>query len=239
MRTENNSTFPIYISENIAASTPLESCFPTDPFTALEPHFPEICNFDAIQGNVLGRILKLKSCKRVRRAQSTPTFPVWNHSTSGGGAGLNFATQVRLMVEPRSTCMSGPPRISVCGSEKEKKKLFIVTCLFFSFFSNQLNSKLSIHSLWLLNDKVTFPGLVSWASGKRKEIKMSKFEKTKETTLERADFTPQLSVFVTAKKKMEMFIIFFLSSVYQLLSPWFKARIGWARPDHESSDQPA
>ena len=61
----------------------------------------------------------------------------------------------------------------------------------------------------------------------------------KETTLERADFTLQLLMFVTAEKEWQMFIIFFLSSFCQLLSPRFWARIGWAHPDHEGSDQPA
>ena len=44
---------------------------------------------------------------------------------------------------------------------------------------------------------------------------------TKETTLERADFALQLSMFVTAEKEWEMFTIFFLSSFCQLLSPRF------------------
>ena len=61
----------------------------------------------------------------------------------------------------------------------------------------------------------------------------------KETILERADFNLQLLMFVTSEKERRMFIIFFLSSFYQLLSPRFWARTGWARPDHESSDQPA
>ena len=42
---------------------------------------------------------------------------------------------------------------------------------------------------------------------------------TKETTLERADFTLQLSMFVTAEKERRMFIIFFPSTIFQLLSP--------------------
>ena len=42
---------------------------------------------------------------------------------------------------------------------------------------------------------------------------------TKETILERADFTHQLLMFVTAKKEREMFTIFFLSNFCQLLSP--------------------
>ena len=41
----------------------------------------------------------------------------------------------------------------------------------------------------------------------------------KETILERADFTLQLLMFVTAEKEREMFTIFFLSSFCQLLSP--------------------
>ena len=44
---------------------------------------------------------------------------------------------------------------------------------------------------------------------------------SKETTLERADFTLQLLVFVTAEKERRMFTIFFLSSFCQLLSPRF------------------
>ena len=42
-----------------------------------------------------------------------------------------------------------------------------------------------------------------------------------ETTLERADFTLQLLMFVTAEREGRMFIIFFLSSYCQLLSPQF------------------
>ncbi len=42
--------------------------------------------------------------------------------TSGGGFGLNLETQVRLMVEPLSTCMSGPPRTSVVGSENKQDR---------------------------------------------------------------------------------------------------------------------
>ena len=42
---------------------------------------------------------------------------------------------------------------------------------------------------------------------------------TKETTLERADFTLELWMFVTAEKEREMLIIFFLLSFCQLLSP--------------------
>ena len=44
---------------------------------------------------------------------------------------------------------------------------------------------------------------------------------SKETTLERADFTLQLSMLVTAEKERELFIIFFLSSFCKLLSPQF------------------
>ena len=43
----------------------------------------------------------------------------------------------------------------------------------------------------------------------------------KETTLERADFTLQLFLFVTLEKVGQLFIIFFLSSFCQLLSPQF------------------
>ena len=63
--------------------------------------------------------------------------------------------------------------------------------------------------------------------------------RTKETTLERADFTFQLSMFVTAEKERQMFIIFFLSSFCQLLSPRFQAMAGWVCADRESSHQPA
>ena len=58
----------------------------------------------------------------------------------------------------------------------------------------------------------------------------------KEALLERADFNLQLLMFVTEEKEREMFIIFFLSSFCQLLSPHFQAR---ERQDHESSAQPA
>ena len=57
----------------------------------------------------------------------------------------------------------------------------------------------------------------------------------KETTLEIDDFTLQLLMFVTTEKEREMFIIFFLSSFCQLLSPQFEA--DWVRPDDENSDQ--
>ena len=42
---------------------------------------------------------------------------------------------------------------------------------------------------------------------------------SKETRLERADFTLQLSMFVTKEKEGVMFIIFYLPSFCQLLSP--------------------
>ena len=44
---------------------------------------------------------------------------------------------------------------------------------------------------------------------------------SKEAKLERADFTLQLLMFVTAEKEEQMFIIFFLSIFGQLLSPRF------------------
>ena len=46
-------------------------------------------------------------------------------------------------------------------------------------------------------------------------------EDSKETALERADFSLRLLMFVTAEKEREMFIIFFLSIFCQLLSPRF------------------
>ena len=46
-------------------------------------------------------------------------------------------------------------------------------------------------------------------------------EHSKETTLERADFTLQLLMFVTAEKEGQMFIIVFLSIFCQLLSQRF------------------
>ena len=45
-------------------------------------------------------------------------------------------------------------------------------------------------------------------------------------SIDRADFTLQLLMFVTAEKEGQMFIILFLSSFCQLLSPQFQARIG-------------
>ena len=50
--------------------------------------------------------------------------------------------------------------------------------------------------------------LENWALGK-----------TKDTTLERADFTLQLLMFATAEKDQHMFMIFFLPIFCQLLSP--------------------
>ena len=47
------------------------------------------------------------------------------------------------------------------------------------------------------------------------------FGRIKETTLERADFTLQMLMFETAEKEARMFIIYFLSSFCQLLSPQF------------------
>ena len=61
----------------------------------------------------------------------------------------------------------------------------------------------------------------------------------KETTFQRDDFAVQLLMFVTEEKEGQMFIIFLFSIFCQLLSPRFKARIGRARPGHESTDQPA
>ena len=43
--------------------------------------------------------------------------------------------------------------------------------------------------------------------------------KTKETTLERADFTLQLLMFVTAEKERELFTIFFFSSFLSAVVP--------------------
>ncbi|MPC18360.1 hypothetical protein E2C01_011239 [Portunus trituberculatus] len=39
--------------------------------------------------------------------------------TKSGGSGLYSTRQVRLMVEPVLMCMSGPPRMCVCGSVGE------------------------------------------------------------------------------------------------------------------------
>ena len=58
-----------------------------------------------------------------------------------------------------------------------------------------------------------------------KIVKMIPHE-PKETTLERADFTLQLLMFVTAEKERRMFTIFFLPSFGQLLSPRIQARTG-------------
>ena len=50
---------------------------------------------------------------------------------------------------------------------------------------------------------------------------MSYFAMTKETKLKRDDFALQLPMFVISEKEGEMFIIFFLPSLCQLLSPRF------------------
>ena len=47
------------------------------------------------------------------------------------------------------------------------------------------------------------------------------FNSPKETILERADSALQLLMFVTAEKEGQMFIIFFLPIICQLLSPRF------------------
>ena len=48
----------------------------------------------------------------------------------------------------------------------------------------------------------------------------------KETTFERADFTLQLLMFVTAEKEREKFIKKFLSNFCELLSEHFKTMVG-------------
>ena len=53
-----------------------------------------------------------------------------------------------------------------------------------------------------------------------------KYIESKETTLERADFTLQLLMFVTEEKGKEIFIVFFLSTFCQLLFPQFQTRKG-------------
>ena len=52
-------------------------------------------------------------------------------------------------------------------------------------------------------------------------VEMASLLSSKKTTLERADFTLQLFMFVTAEKEREMFIITPFSSFCQLLSPPF------------------
>ena len=54
--------------------------------------------------------------------------------------------------------------------------------------------------------------MVTRAHKKYEQVKTQSIERAKETTLERADFTLQLLMFVTAEKEIErvMFIIFFL-----------------------------
>ena len=56
---------------------------------------------------------------------------------------------------------------------------------------------------------------------KRKGSRIQNLVSSKETTLERANFTLQLLMFVTSEKERELFIIFFLFSFRQLLSPRF------------------
>ena len=66
--------------------------------------------------------------------------------------------------------------------------------------------------LWLFH-----PGFMgSW-----QQCILEEQEETKETTLERADFAFQLSMFVTAEREGQMFIIFFLLIFCLLLSPRF------------------
>ena len=73
------------------------------------------------------------------------------------------------------------------------------------------------NKLWFRNEEIIFGALICQKLGRAS---------LKETTLERADFTLQLFMFVTTEKERRMFTIFFLSSICQLLSPWFFARIG-------------
>ena len=49
------------------------------------------------------------------------TLLFWYHITSKGGTGLNLETHVKLIVDPQSTCISGPPKISVCGSANKNE----------------------------------------------------------------------------------------------------------------------
>lgn len=42
---------------------------------------------------------------------------------AGGGSGANLTTQVKFIVEPLLMNKSGPPWISVIGSEKIEEKL--------------------------------------------------------------------------------------------------------------------
>ena len=57
--------------------------------------------------------------------------------------------------------------------------------------------------------------------GRVGEREREREDQDKETTLERADFALQLSMFVTAEKEREMFITSFPSSFCRLLSPRF------------------
>jgi len=50
------------------------------------------------------------------------TSRLWDQMTVGGGSGANFTMQVRLMVDPRLMCSSGPPMMSVTGSERQRSK---------------------------------------------------------------------------------------------------------------------
>ena len=63
----------------------------------------------------------------------------------------------------------------------------------------------------------------------------------KETTLERADFTLQLLMFVAAEKERRMFTIFFLSSFLSHVVPKdsSKDRLSASRPRKLRPDQPA
>ena len=59
-----------------------------------------------------------------------------------------------------------------------------------------------------------------WTNEPKKGV-MGMLLLSKDTTLERADFTLLLSMFVTPEKERQLFIIFFLSSFCQLLSQQF------------------
>lgn len=57
------------------------------------------------------------------------TCELCDHTIDGGGSGEYLTRQVRLMVEPMLMNKSGPPRISVIGSEIEIERVCVTVTI--------------------------------------------------------------------------------------------------------------
>ena len=111
-----------------------------------------------------------------------------------------------LQLEPLSFEVAGEQRLK--GPKLIRKNIRLLICTGSDGFKPRPD-QLSPPKYSLRSDKL--PDLPGWP---------------KETTLERADFTLQLLMFVTSEKERRMFTIFSLSSFCQLLSSRIQARTG-------------